>query len=436
MAQQVETVMTDFGDDNVAQGLESAQNKKDAASSNLRAVASDPKAKTRMIITAGIVVAGVAFGAFNFMSSGNKAAGPVDVDTPPVKDSGTVGINDKVTPEYAKLLEMKNQQDAAKASESGQTHIDSIVPDTNGAKKPKEPELPDSWMAEIPPPPQQVQPKMPPVDAPVVAPVAPKPEFQPRTEIQNQMNSLMSSWSYKKHSVVSFKSGTDQGQTPVQVGQFGAQLSQSAGSGSQAVASNGTDVTGPYTVVRSGDVLHSVLMLEANSDSGGSVMAEIIHGQYKGGKLLGTFKRVDEKLTLEFNTLSLPYLDKSVTISAIAVDNNVFRKEIEGNVDHHYFERYGLPFMASFISGLGGAVANMGTTSTVNGTGSSTTTRPALNTGEKAMVAVGAAATQVSQDLRQEARRSITVTIPSGTPMGIMFMANAIIPDAAPQFSQ
>ena len=69
-------------------------------------------------------------------------------------------------------------------------------------------------------------------------------------------------------------------------------------------------------VVKAGDIMFAVLETSINTDEKDTpVMARIVGGPYKGGKLIGRFSLADKRVFLTFNLLNLPDHGKSVAIN-------------------------------------------------------------------------------------------------------------------------
>ncbi len=170
-----------------------------------------------------------------------------------------------------------------------------------------------------------------------------------------------------------------------------------------------------------GDLYFAVMDLNANSDQPGPIMATIQDGPLAGARLVGSFKQENEKLVLEFTTVSMK--DKtSQTISAVAVDPAVNQAAIATSVDHHYLERFGLLLGGSFLQGFGQAVMTAGTTQ-VSGLGTAYSTISPRGLSDDALAALG----QVGQSIGTVAQANVSAIKPSvdvaaGTGVGILFL--------------
>lgn len=180
-------------------------------------------------------------------------------------------------------------------------------------------------------------------------------------------------------------------------------------------------------LIRMGDIMFAVVDTAVNTDEPGPILATIVTGSFKGGKLIGSFNLPSnaDKMVVSFNTLTMPGAPKSLSISAFAIDPNTGRTALASEADHHYLERYGSLFASTFLEGFGNAFQSADTTIQVGGTGGVTNTtvqngigRSALENAVIGLATVGKAWAQVAQ---QNMSRPTTVQIYSGTAIGVLF---------------
>lgn len=184
-------------------------------------------------------------------------------------------------------------------------------------------------------------------------------------------------------------------------------------------------------VLKAGDILFAVLDTSVNTDEKGTpIMARIVNGQYKGGKLIGRFTLVDKRVLLSFNLLSLPGRDKSIAINAVAIDPDTARTAMSGEVDNHYLLRYGTLFASAFLSGLSDAILTSGST-TENTVLGPVVVHASLNPTQSALVGLGQVGKKYADALGQNINTPPTVKIEGGTGMGLLFMNDVTIPPAA-----
>ncbi|WP_426741273.1 TrbI/VirB10 family protein, partial [Pseudomonas aeruginosa] len=88
-------------------------------------------------------------------------------------------------------------------------------------------------------------------------------------------------------------------------------------------------------------------------------------------KLIGSFNLPSnaDKMVITFNTMSVPGAEKTISISAYAIDPNTARTALSSRTNHHYLMRYGSLFASSFLQGFGNAFQSANTTITIGGTG-------------------------------------------------------------------
>jgi len=193
----------------------------------------------------------------------------------------------------------------------------------------------------------------------------------------------------------------------VQVGERGAGQSAAAASGP--------------ILIKAGTVYFGVINTAINSDEPGPVMATIIDGPYKGGKLLGGITFQKKAVLISFNTLTMPTYSKSIKVNAFAIDQNTARTGIATEVDNHYLLRYGSVFAAAFVQGYGQALTQAGSTTSTTGL-SVQTTSPDLSPQQKFYVALGNVGSQFNNQAAQIFNTQPTVHVASGTAVGILFM--------------
>jgi len=174
-------------------------------------------------------------------------------------------------------------------------------------------------------------------------------------------------------------------------------------------------------LVPAGTIEYAQLLTEANSDTPGPILAQIVSGPLSGSRVLGTFAVQDEYLVLSFSIVVVDGI--SYPMQGIAVDPKTTSTGMATDVDRRYFSRVVLPAAAAFIEGLGSAIADNGSTSvSVNGDtviGESED----LDAREEAFKGVEEAASKIGDMLDDKASKTkIMVKVAAGTPMGILFI--------------
>ena len=188
----------------------------------------------------------------------------------------------------------------------------------------------------------------------------------------------------------------------------------------------------PAVIIPAGEIEYGQLIIEANSDVPGPVLALLVSGPLKGAKLIGTFTVQNDYLTLRFDTLV--YEGQDIGISAIALDPETTLPGMATEVDHRYLQRILLPAAAAFVEGFSEAIAQTDATSITIDTGGSGTTTTAtdqdLGTKEEVALGVKEAGEEVRDIIDEMADDvQVLVKIHAGTPIGVLFTA-AVTEDA------
>ncbi|MDF1678746.1 MAG: type IVB secretion system protein DotG/IcmE [Legionellaceae bacterium] len=181
------------------------------------------------------------------------------------------------------------------------------------------------------------------------------------------------------------------------------------------------------TFIKTGDILFAVLDTSVNTDEPGPILATIVSGKLKGSKLIGSFTLPAnaDKMVVTFNTLSMLGADKTIGISAYAIDPNTARTALASRVNHHYLMRYGSLFASTFLAGFSSAIQSADTTITIGGTGGTTdtTVQNGINRSllENALIGLGEVGKAWSETAQELMNRPTTIELFSGTGMGVLF---------------
>lgn len=218
----------------------------------------------------------------------------------------------------------------------------------------------------------------------------------------------------------------------------GQQAAVAQAGGLQQVAANSNQMINPKLAnITAGTLYAAVLTTGIDTDEPGPVLAEIVEGPFAGAKVIGTVTTggsTASKATLSFNVITTKGAPSSAQIKAYAVNQETARTGLATDVDHHYLERYGLLFAASFMNGFGTALATAGTTVTTAATGVITTASQArtLNNRqdvqELGAIALGEVGKEVGKSLAQNVNRPVTVKVAPGTPIAVLFMQDVMVP--------
>lgn len=124
----------------------------------------------------------------------------------------------------------------------------------------------------------------------------------------------------------------------------------------------------PVLDIRPGDLLYAVIDTGVNSDVPSAVMATVAGGKFAKTRLLGQFKRFDERLVLQFVRAILPD-GNSARLDAYAIDPDTTEASVASKVDTHFFSRWGGLIAAAFLEGIGEAKRYSGASSVTNSFG-------------------------------------------------------------------
>jgi uncharacterized protein YutE (UPF0331/DUF86 family) len=224
---------------------------------------------------------------------------------------------------------------------------------------------------------------------------------------------------------------------PVQTVVMGDDSSSASAGGAGSVAA-GEQVAGVAPIIKAGAVLYAVLDTAIDSDYPDSpVMATIVSGEFKGAKVLGSIKTVKggQRVMLTFNLMTMNDWPTGATVNAFAIDPDSARSAVATSVDNHYMLRYGTAFAASFLQGLGQAVADSGTTVSSD-SGVVTESTADLNTQETILVALGQVGQNASGEVGRLQNTPPTVKVKAGMGIGILFMGDVSAVKGAPATAQ
>lgn len=170
-----------------------------------------------------------------------------------------------------------------------------------------------------------------------------------------------------------------------------------------------------------GTIEYAQLITEANSDSPGPVLAQVMSGPLKGSRILGQFKVEERYLTLSFSTIVVDGV--SHPLSAIALDPSSANPGIVTEIDQRYFMRVILPAAAAFVEGMGAAIAETGGTDVSVSGDTVTETSEDLDTREELAKGFEEASGKVSEIIDEEASSiQRMIKVHAGTPVGLLFL--------------
>lgn len=172
-------------------------------------------------------------------------------------------------------------------------------------------------------------------------------------------------------------------------------------------------------IIPAGTINYAQIMLEANSDIPGPVLAQLVSGPLAGAKLIGSFQSTGKYLILTFNTIVIDGVSQGV--QATAIDPGTTLPGVVSESDQRYFSRVLLPAAGSFLEGVGRAVAQDTTTVTISGD-TVTTSQNDLDLEQELGKGAEEATSQIADFLDEEAGKiQPLVRVARGTAVGIFF---------------
>lgn len=402
---------------------------------NLKNLMSNSRTRLIVIITSVVVILMVVFG---FMGSsddkGNKpaeATGAASVGPTPENITPVPGTND--SPGYNALQEKANSDAFKEAQEKGTSNVPVLTNESLANKKDifddlnkdnrkpivEEPPVIDATPVQ---PEQQYQAQPQAIQQPATSETTQDRQAYMQS-VQQQITTYINGWSAGQ----GFQEFNMTGQAPQQQQGAGNTNGTSTGTNVQQASydsSNSSSSNKGPAFVRAGSVVPAVMLTAINSDEPGPVLAQIVTGPLKGARLIGQMVSSDQRVVVQFSSLSMPGASQTFNISSFAIDPDTSRTGLATDVNNHYFLRYGLGLAAAFISGYGEAVQNAGSTTTTDAFGGTTTIMGDMTHKQIAESAFGKVGQKLGSELDKETNRAPTVTVASGTSIGVLFMAD------------
>lgn len=183
---------------------------------------------------------------------------------------------------------------------------------------------------------------------------------------------------------------------------------------------------------KAGDILFGVMETSVNSDEPGPVMAKIVSGPLAGAKLLGSFRRVEDQVFIEFSLLNAPNVTNSLSVKMVAIDPETARTALATDVDHHRLLRYSTLFASAFLQGMGDAVlAGIQPDFQVDND-VFTVNSVTVGTRDQVIVGLGEVGRKAGEKMDKYFDMPPTVTVDSGTAVGLMFLQDFSIQPGTP----
>lgn len=355
-------------------------------------------------IGAAVLIVVIIFGSAKLMG-GAKAESPSSVAVTP--SSGSPEKTPEVTPAYRLEIERHNTEKRREAEIAGRTSLPVLLPVAVDAQEKPKTRTPDQ------PGPAAATPTQ---ATPAAGPAIDPDLYRARQEsMRIQIAGLLQRPLPTRTLVVSNHRDEPAGNA--------AGLPRTDASTNAPRENPGSAAVTP--IAYAGDTLFALLKATIDTDEPDLVRFEIPAGQpMAGATLTGTATRQNELVKVVVNTMF--YNKVTYDLTAQAVDIDTGRGLLAGEVDRKLIQRYGLPFLGGFVTGLGAALAQGGTTVNSTGTTMSVATTPLRNR-QVMGAAFGAGANGVNQQIQRAASNAeIAVHVPSDIPVAIFLLSDVV----------
>lgn len=171
-----------------------------------------------------------------------------------------------------------------------------------------------------------------------------------------------------------------------------------------------------------GSLEYAQLLIEANTDAPGPVMAQIASGPLRGARVLGNFQSTDNFITLNFSQVVIDGIN--YPIEAVAIDPNTTLPGMVTEIDRRYWSRFILPVAAEFVAGVASAVGDSGTTQVFIGNDTTAVSSFDKDLTQEIGSGIAQAGDELANILDEEASKiRPMLRIASGTPIGVLFLS-------------
>lgn len=417
----------------------------------------NPLIKVGLVVVTIVVVVG---GIFVFSGGGSKQS-PEDSKVASGVDINPDLANPNVTPteQYQSISRVYNEQEANRALQSGQSAVNPPVyeePDFEDPlaaleqeiKAPQEDPLDifrrkaaeEEIQREIERQQQQIQQQQQEFvqqqqdfqqEVEQVFSIQPDPASvqQLSQAMLEQMNSILGGVTIGPVNSITVTNTQPEGELAQgQLGPNGTPLGGNAGQqfGSvEDVIEESTDTQEVF--IEAGTFNYAQILNEATTDAPTPVLAVLLSGPLKGGRLIGQFQQAptQQSLIIRFNTIVKD--GTAYSANSFAVDPNTSSPAVVTEYDRRLFRRVLLPAAAEFIQGIAGAYAQEAQTEVVIGTDTVTTQTSDLDVEQEIARGVEQGADELSQFLRQEGQQfPPLVRVAPGTPIGVIYIDNVV----------
>ena len=197
----------------------------------------------------------------------------------------------------------------------------------------------------------------------------------------------------------------------------------------QTPASGALNTVAPELFARAGDVVLASTIITNDSDTPGPVVAEVRRGPLTGSRLIGGFQANTNNthLIVQFNSAVLED-GTQIPITAYAVDAHQKSLAVRTDLDRRLFARYAPRVAAAFVSGVGEALSDPGT-SLIDLGGVTGVTRPAATIEQGLYKGLAQVGNDLAGEFVQSAPKGPLISLRSRQIIGILFTSNVVRPN-------
>lgn len=349
----------------------------------------------------------------------------------PNLDATPAGDQLRTSERYEDNLRRQNEQGAQDAADQGDSFI--ATPD-EPLRQIDEPAVTQAPNENRPLPPANPRPE--PVEQPRTVvierqqqpvrqqPAAPAPDPGPDYGRINQLAQLMAS---QQQGLLESWRVQPSGVTVV-VEQELMPQPQSEGSEANSVAgpSFGTTRQAPAgeLFARAGDVVLASTIITNDSDTPGPVIAEVRRGPLQGARLVGGYQpnQNNTHLIVQFGSAILPD-GTEIPVTAYAVDARQKSLAVRTDLDRRLVQRYAPRVAAAFVSGLGEALSDPGST-VVDLGGGLGITRPEATFEQGVYQGLAEVGNDLADEFVRAAPKGPLISLRSRQIIGVLFVSN------------
>ena len=182
-------------------------------------------------------------------------------------------------------------------------------------------------------------------------------------------------------------------------------------------------------LIRAGDVVLATTIITNDSDTPGPVVAQIRKGPLTGARLLGRFapNQNNTHLMVQFDSAVLED-GTEIPITAYAVDARQKSLAVRTDLDRRLFARFAPRVAAAFVSGVGDALSDPGT-SLIDLGGVTGVTRPAATIEQGLYKGLAEVGNDLAGEFVRSAPNGPLITLRSRQIIGVLFTSNVVWPD-------